>query len=264
MYLNKIIENIRRRVDGAKQEMPLNEVIGKIKSEADIKRSQSFYEAITKPGIGLIAEAKKASPSAGTLRNNYNITELVRVYEENGAVAVSVLTEPTCFMGDKSHVEIAARNCGLPILQKDFFIDKYQIYEARALGANAILLIAAILNDIQIKEFIAISNSLNLDAIIEVHTIEELKRVLAINPKIIGINNRDLKDFSVDLNTSIELGIIAKKKGAAVIAESGIKRRDDVLQLESAGFDAMLVGSQIVSASDPGKAIKELLGRKLD
>lgn len=263
MYLDEVARSILMKVKAVQATTPLDEIINAAKDKAKVEsKSSSFIDSIKKPGVSLVAEAKKASPSAGILKANYDVAELVRVYEENGASAISVLTQPAGFMGDKSHLEIAAQNCNLPILQKDFFVDKYQLYEAKLLGASAVLLIATLLDDAQIDGFIKISRDLNMDAIIEVHTEYELKRILELEPMIIGINSRNLKDFSVDLNTSIGLGVIAKEKGVVVIAESGIKTREDVVKLETAGFDAMLVGSSIVSSNNPGKIIRELLGRE--
>lgn len=255
--LEQIMENTRRTVRACKEKVGLSEMRQKALSRPV---PESFCEALAKPGISLIAEAKKASPSAGIFVDDYDPAKLARIYQENGAGAISVLTQPTGFLGDKSHIRQVVDVVSIPVIQKDFFIDEYQIYESKVLGASAVLLIAAILTDDQVRLLLDVTETIGLDAVVEIHTEDELDRMLDISPKIIGINNRDLKSFNIDLATSQKLSIKAKSKGALVIAESGVRSRDDMTALKSAGFDAVLIGTSIVKAPDPGLKIKELLG----
>lgn len=246
-------------VSACKSKVSLDEMRQKAFSKS---RPPDFFDALSKPGLSLIAETKKASPSQGVFIEDYDPRNLARVYQENGASAISVLTEPTGFLGDKAHIRQVLDVVSIPVLQKDFFVDEYQIYESKVLGASAVLLIAAILTNEQISLMLDVTETLGLDAIVEIHTEEELDSVLNIwpSPRIIGINNRDLKSFSIDLTTSQKLGLKAKSKGALVIAESGVRSREDMLAMESAGFDAVLIGTSIVKSPQPGEKIRELLG----
>ncbi|MBF0384697.1 MAG: indole-3-glycerol phosphate synthase TrpC [Candidatus Omnitrophica bacterium] len=218
-----------------------------------------FKKSISSSGkINLIAEIKKASPSKGIIRENFDIAKIAKVYSENGAAAISVLTEDKYFLGAPSHIRKAADNTGVPLLAKDFFIEEGQIYEAAYNGASAVLLIAAILNDQQIMKLYNVACGLDLDCLFEVHSMEELKRILDFGAEIIGINSRDLTSFKVDLKVfeKIKNNI---PEGKIIVAESGIKSRKDVLALEEMGINAILVGETFMESSDIASKIKEIM-----
>ena len=206
----------------------------------------------------LIAECKKASPSKGLLRADYDPHWLAQTYDDNGAAALSVLTDEQFFQGSLADL-VAARSVSLlPVLRKDFVIDEYQVYESRAIGADAILLIVAALNDACLKAFYQLSRDLGMAALIEVHDQAELDRALRVGPRLIGVNNRNLKDFSVSLQTTAKLRIRIPGN-ITLVAESGIHTTDDVAELSMMGVDAMLVGEALVTASDVGAKVRELL-----
>ena len=210
----------------------------------------------------MIAEIKKASPSKGLIRKDFDVEWLARRYRAGGAAVLSVLTDEPFFQGSLRNLELASSATPLPCLRKDFTIDEYQIVEARAHRADAILLIAAALSDAEMKRFAASAHSLELDVLVEVHTGDELSRVLdalgADGADAIGVNNRDLKTFEVRLETSLTL--IGKIPTTAVrVTESGISTREDLSRLRAAGFDAFLIGESLMRQQDPGTALKELL-----
>ncbi len=218
------------------------------------------------PGVALIAEVKKASPSKGVIRPQFDAVELARAYAENGAAAISVLTDANYFQGRLDfipQISGALKKAGLPrpLLRKDFIFDPYQIYEARAAGASAVLLIAAVLQDAALESLFRLARKLGLTVLLEVHNRAELERVLPLRPRLIGVNNRDLRDFSVDLNTGIELRPHIPAE-TVMVAESGIRTRADVERLAAAGIDAILVGEAIVRQKNVGKKVRELLGGK--
>lgn len=210
-------------------------------------------------GVKLIAEIKQASPSKGLLRSNFNPSEIALVYQENGASAISVLTDERFFKGRLSHIEEVRKAVKLPILRKDFIIDTYQIYETRARGADAVLLIAALLGREELEHLMGLAHGLGLSCLVEVHTEKELGKVLGTRATLIGINNRDLDTFKVDLETTLRLmPLITRDR--TVVSESGINSRADVLRLQEAGVDAILVGEALMRSQDAGEKIRELLG----
>jgi len=222
-----------------------------------------FRAALLQTGVSLIAEIKRASPSRGLLRPRFDVAELARTYVENGAVALSVLTDARFFQGKPDHLitaraamQEAGRN--VPVLRKDFIFDPYQVYEARALGADALLLIVAALSDRQLRDLLALTHRLKMQALVEVHDERELERALAAEPRIIGINNRDLTTFQVDLDTTLRLRPHVPAD-VVVVSESGIHTRADVQRLADAGVDAMLVGTALVRATDVGAKVRELI-----
>jgi indole-3-glycerol phosphate synthase len=223
-------------------------------------RYHIFRDAIAKPGrIRLIAEIKKASPSVGIIRDPFDVRTLAHLYAQSGADAISVLTETKYFLGKPVYVRDVSLYCPLPVLAKDFFIDDVQIYEAFQYGASAILLIAAILNDAQMKRLYQTAANLDMDCLVEVHNETELKRALDMGAAIIGINNRDLHTFQVDL--SVGLGLIPKvPKDKIIVAESGIRTHDDVLAFERAGANAVLIGETFLQQRDVAGKVKELMG----
>jgi indole-3-glycerol phosphate synthase len=210
--------------------------------------------------IRLIAEVKQASPSRGVLSPNFNPTKLARTYAEGGAAAISVLTEANCFMGSNEHLAAIKEVVALPLLRKDFIFDPYQIYESRAYGADALLLIATILSQGQLKDLVSLSHSLRLGCLVEVHDEGEVERAVLSGAEIIGINNRDLNTFAVDINTTHRLRPLVPK-GKIVVSESGIRSRKDMEKLRKWGVDAVLVGEALVTAGDVRAKMKELIGK---
>ena len=268
--VDRIIEHKRARLARQKELMPLDDLRRKLESvearrsegvrEAVTLRSGGFIGAITSRPIGLIAEVKRASPSAGVIVEDYRPGEIAAIYKENGAVAVSVLTEEDYFLGAPEHIAEVRAGCGLPVLRKDFIIDEYQIYESCLLGADAVLLIVRYIDFEALGEMVRLAKALDLAALVEVHGREELDRALDVGAELIGINNRDLGTLKVDLETTFRL-IRYVPDGVTVVSESGISRREDVLRLKSAGVDGVLVGEAILRSEDVGAKVRELLGR---
>lgn len=207
----------------------------------------------------VIAEIKKASPSKGLLREDFIAADIAQSYAENGAACLSVLTDVQFFQGCVDYLKQARASCQLPVLRKDFMVDAYQIYESRAIGADAILLIAAILDDAQMTDFEAIARSLDMAVLVEVHDAPELARALKLRTPLIGINNRNLKTLEVSLDTTLALMRNVPSE-RLLVCESGIRSRDDVLRMGAAGVNAFLVGEAFMRAADPGQALAELFG----
>lgn len=209
--------------------------------------------------ICIIAEIKKASPSLGIIRENFNPIEIAHIYEANGAAAISVLTDERFFQGSLSYLTRVKETTGLPILRKDFIIDSYQIYEARSAGADAILLIAALLSQKEIQHFLELAKELSMDCLVEVHSETELKKVLQTSADIIGINNRDLATFKTDMEITFQLrSMISSEK--IVVSESGIKSRDEIVKLFRNGVNAVLIGETLIKSGDISAKLQELLG----
>ena len=210
--------------------------------------------------VALIAEVKRASPSKGVLSAAFDPLELAAAYVAGGAAAISVLTDAPFFQGDLAHLTAIRRQLdAVPLLRKDFIVDPYQVYEARAAGADALLLIAAILSGERLAELFGLARQLGMAALVEVHAATELPPVLALNPRLVGVNNRDLRSFEVDLETCLALRRLVPRH-ICLVAESGIATRADVERLAAAGVDAMLVGEALVTAADPAARIRELTG----
>ena len=205
----------------------------------------------------VIAEIKKASPSKGVLRADFIPADIAQSYAESGAACLSVLTDAQFFQGCPDYLKQARASCQLPVLRKDFIVDAYQVYESRARGADAILLIAAVLDDAQMKEFEAIARSLDMAVLVEVHDAAELARALKLKTPLIGINNRNLKTFDVSLETTLTL-MKDVPADRLLVTESGIQTRDDVLRMGAAGVNAFLVGEAFMRVADPGTALAEL------
>lgn len=217
-----------------------------------------FAGAIRRRRTALIAEVKRSSPSRGRIREDFHPVAIARIYAEGGAAAVSVLTESRFFEGRDSFLLDIRQNVDLPLLRKDFIIDPYQIYETRLLGGDALLLISRILDAGQLKEFIHLSSELGLSSLVEIHDETDLEKALAAGARIIGINNRDLSTFSTNLEVSLRLAPLVPE-GMTVISESGIRSRNDIERLESAGIHAFLVGETLMREKDIGRKMKELL-----
>lgn len=253
--LAQIISHKRMEVEDRKQEVSLSILKAKL---TDMGKTRSFKEAISKPGgINLIAEIKKASPSRGALSDDFDPVELARVYEENGAAAISVLTDEKFFQGNVHFLPEIRRATGIPLLRKDFIIDEYQIYESRISGADAILLIASVLSREEINTFLSLGRDLSLDCLVEVHREEELGKVLNTPAEIIGINNRNLETFHVDLSTTAHLKRLIPRD-RIVVSASGIRSREDVERLAEQGIDAILVGESLLRSRDIRKKMEEL------
>ncbi len=220
-----------------------------------------FAKALTAdrgPLATIIAEVKKASPSKGVIREHFDPVAIARDYEKHGAAAISVLTESRFFQGSAEYLTAIKKHVTIPVLRKDFLFDVYHIYEARALGADALLLIAAILEKNKLRELLHLTRELGMDALVEVHSREELNMVLAIGARIIGINNRDLNTFKTDIETTADL-IRNIPDDRIVVSESGIASRDDILMLRSAGVDAFLIGESLMRQESPGEKLAELI-----
>jgi len=225
-----------------------------------LPRPRDFAAAFKKRKLSLVAEIKKASPSAGIIREKFDPISLAKMYEEFGASAVSVLTDQQFFQGDLSHLKMAKESTVIPILRKDFIIDESQVYESRIAGADAILLIVRILTENLLSNYIALAKGLGMSALVEVHSPEEAQRALKAGAEIIGINNRDLSTFNVDMNTTIKiLESVPDLKKKIIVSESGVKSCEDVKRLTAAGVDAILVGETILKSRDVGKKIRDLL-----
>lgn len=229
----------------------------------NIKKSQAsgrFGSALkSNVNITIIAEIKKASPSLGVIREDFNPVEIARLYEANGASAISVLTDEKFFQGSLSYLTAVRKSVNLPVLRKDFIIDPYQIYEARFAGADAILLIAAILSKEEIQHYLELAKELCMDCLVEVHSESELKMVLQTDANIIGINNRDLAIFKTDLETTFRLRPMIPV-GKIVVSESGIKTRADIEKLMRNGINSVLVGETLMKSDDIPRKLHELLG----
>ena len=220
--------------------------------------TRHFATALRSAGVSLIAEVKRASPSKGLLRPNFDPVALARAYEDNGAAAISVLTDEHFFQGSLDHLRFVRQNVNLPVLRKDFILDPYQVYEARAAGADAVLLIVAALSGENLQMLYQRVDELGMTAVIEVHNVDELKRALRIGPRVIGVNNRDLHTFNVDLETTARLRPLVPAD-VVLVAESGVHTRADVERLAAIGADAMLVGEALVRAQDVGRKVRELV-----
>lgn len=257
MILSRIIEEKEKSIAKRKAKLPIEDLKKSLEGASAPK--MDFKKAVSGNGIALIAEIKKKSPSRGVIRREFKPLEIALDYAVAGAKALSVLTDEKFFGGDIRLVREIKKEVNLPVLQKDFIIDEYQIYEAKAAGADAILLIADILSEKQLKHFRDISGELGMDALCEIHTEEDLGRVLEVKADIIGINNRNLHDFKVDLETTPRL-IRHIPHGKIVVSESGIKTYKDVMYLKSLGVNAVLIGEAFMIADDIVAKVREVMG----
>ncbi|MEE9488119.1 MAG: indole-3-glycerol phosphate synthase TrpC [Candidatus Brocadiales bacterium] len=257
VILDKIYRHKLSEVAGRKHRVPQKQLEALLHNLPDTNDLERTLKAAA--GLGLIAEVKAASPSRGVLRHDMDPVQVALEYQEAGATAISVLTDEKFFHGNLSHLQDVRGSVKLPLLRKDFIIDEYQIVEARTSGADAILLIAALLDNNKIAAFIDSAARLGLGCLIEVHTEEELKKILETPATLIGINNRDLRTFDTDIETTLRLRSLIPEE-MTVVSESGIKSRSDVKRLEDAGIDAILVGETLVRSENIGEKIKELMG----
>lgn len=253
-YLDRIMPGVLNRLDERKRRVPEEELA----TMPGIGARPSFVAAIGAPGVSLIAEVKRASPSKGAIRPDLDVGEVVRAYEAAGARAVSVLTEELHFQGSLDDLTVAAAHTGLPLLRKDFIVDPYQIHEARVRGASAVLLIAALLPDEGLRALAGLAFDLGLDVLLEVHDAGEMARALSVEGTVIGVNNRDLRTFSVSLETTARLAGLVPP-GRLVVGESGIATHADVERLAALGVDAVLVGESLVRPTDVAEAVHALM-----
>ena len=255
--LERIVDATRQDVRRRQEEVPLRDLERQLASP---RQDRPFSEALTRPGVSVIAEHKRRSPSAGEIRAGVTVTDMVQAYERGGAAALSILTEGQHFGGSLDDLREARAAARLPILRKDFIVDPYQVYETAVAGADAMLLIVAALDSRDLVRLFEEARSLDLDVLVEVHDEDELEHALeAIDADVIGINNRDLGDFSVDVERTFEL-LSDVPAGKTVVSESGFHSRDQLDELERVGVDAVLVGEVLMRAPDPEAACRALTG----
>ena len=256
MMISRIIEEKRRVIEEAKRLKPREELIKDISS---ISVNSSFKKNISRPHhVNLIAEIKKASPSKGILRGDFNPVKIAMTYQAHGASAISVLTDERFFEGKLEHIRMVKESVSLPILRKDFIIDEYQIYESVACGADAILLIADLLSDNEMTGFYQLATSLGLDVLLEVHNEEDMEKAIQTGGEMIGINNRDLNTFKTDLAMTQKLmRLIPAHK--IKVSESGIKSYEDVMFMKSIGINAVLIGEAFMEAPDIAAKMREIM-----
>lgn len=247
----------KKSLDSVRREA---ELIAEKEIERDGQFRYPFRERLSAPGISFICEVKKASPSKGLIAENFPYLQIAAEYEEAGAAAISVLTEPDYFMGSDEYLRQIASERNIPVLRKDFTVDEYQIYEAKILGASAVLLICAILDDNELKAFLETAHRLGLSALVEAHDEKEVRRAVAAEAGIIGVNNRDLKTFDVDINNSIKLRELVPD-GVVFVSESGIRNKEDVENLRKNGTNAVLIGETLMRADDKKAMLAELAGK---
>jgi indole-3-glycerol phosphate synthase len=252
--LDRIVAETREELVRRKRDQPLSALAA---APATASTERRFRDALAGEGIGVIAEFKRRSPSAGALREAPELVEIVGAYERGGAVAVSVLTEGPNFGGSLEDLRVARRACGLPLLRKDFVVDEYQLHEARLAGADAVLLIVAALEQAELSALHSTAREIGLDVLVEVHDREELGRALELGADIVGVNNRDLRDFSVDIERTARL-MDDIPPGILVVSESGIATAGQLSSLRERGVQAVLVGESLMRAADPAAALAEL------
>ena len=253
--LEQLANYARERVNLAKQKISLETL--KREAEAIQKGAFEFENALRKPGLSFICECKKASPSKGLIAPDFPYLEIARDYEAAGADCISVLTEPKWFLGRDEYLREIAAAVKIPCLRKDFTVDEYMIYEAKLLGASAVLLICAILDEAKLLDYIALCDSLGLSALVEAHDEREINMAISSGARIIGVNNRNLKDFSVDTENSKRLRALIPGN-ILFVSESGVKNRDDVAKIRAIGADAVLIGETLMKALDKRAMLDEL------
>jgi indole-3-glycerol phosphate synthase len=269
--LAAILESTRAELDRRKRRSPQGTLEARLAAHAgaaadgadgsDRSRPRGFRAALARPGIAVIAEFKRRSPSAGTLREAADVADVVDAYARGGASALSVLTEEASFGGSLADLSAARERCDLPVLRKDFIVDEYQLLEARLAGADAVLLIVAALAEEALARLHGVALALGLDVLVEVHDARELDGALGVGASVIGVNNRDLRDFSVDVTRTMQLRD-AIPPGITVVSESGISGAAQLRELRERGVEAVLVGESLMRAADPASALRELLAEQ--
>ena len=262
MILDTIAASTKERVAAAKEAMPLTEQIARAKA-LDNHTGFPFEHALAKPGMSFICEVKKASPSKGLIAKDFPYVQIAQEYEAAGADAISVLTEPAYFQGKNEYLTEIRQAVKIPLLRKDFTVDEYMIYEAKNIGADAVLLICAILSPLQLSEYAQIARELGLSALVEAHDEREVEMALQAGAKVIGVNNRNLKDFTVDIQNSIRLREMVPEN-ILFVSESGMKTREDIARLEQNGTNAVLIGETLMRSADKRAALAELRGDRAE
>lgn len=259
MILDKIAAKTKERIADIKTRLPLNELKAQVN---DLKYDLEFpfEKALFKEDISFICEVKKASPSKGVMAKHFPYVEIAREYEEAGADAISVLTEPFYFQGSNNYLREIRKKVKLPLLRKDFIVDEYMIYEAKAIGADAVLLICSILTKEQLSEYAQLSETLGLSVLMETHDEHEVEMALNAKARIIGVNNRNLKDFTVDINNSLKLRKMVPDS-ILFVSESGMKTPDDIEKLRRNGTNGVLIGEAFMQSPDKRKMLNQLAGR---
>jgi indole-3-glycerol phosphate synthase len=252
--LEELVAGARETVERRRAQVPDEKLREQIGTRTGYR---PFREALVGPGLALIAEFKRRSPSAGEIRAGAELADVVGAYERGGAEALSILTEEHQFGGSLEDLRAARDGCSLPILRKDFTVDTYQLYEAVASGADAVLLVVAALDDDELARLYDEARALDLDCLVEVHDGDDLERALALDADVIGINNRDLRDLTLDVSTTHEL-MTDVPAGKTVVAESGYETREQLDELERIGVDAVLIGETLMRADDPEQLVREL------
>ena len=265
--LYTIAEKTKERMAAAEQEVPLSVLQERVARRRQQERESGrplpdFLEALKRPGMSYICEVKKASPSKGLIAPEFPYLEIAREYEAAGARAISCLTEPYWFLGSDRYVEEIAEQVRIPVLRKDFTVNAYMVWQARALGASAVLLICAILADTQLREYRELAEELGMQVLVEAHDEEEVRRALTAGARIIGVNNRDLKTFTVDTQNSIRLRKLAPAD-RVFVSESGIRTPEDIRHLYEHGVDAVLIGETLMRSADKAATLRELNGGPL-
>lgn len=260
--LQTIAANARARVADAYARGIAGDIIGRAEAIASAEGPHDFpFEAaLRQPGMSFICECKKASPSKGLIAPDFDPVAIAREYEAAGAAAISCLTEPRWFQGTDAYLSAIACSVGLPVLRKDFVVDELMVYQAKCIGASAVLLICSILDDKQLASYIALCHDLGMSALVEAYEPDEVPRALAASARMVGVNNRDLRTFEVDFGRSIDLRPLVGPD-RLFVSESGVRTRDDVARLEEAGVDAVLIGETLMRAPDKRAMLDELRGR---
>lgn len=253
--LQKIVDYKKEELASLKRRVTFQDVQMKARDQAPVR---SFLGGFYADEINIIAEIKKASPSAGVIRSDFKPVEIGRIFEENGARALSVLTDENFFKGSLSFLSSIREAVLLPCLRKDFTLDEYHLYEARGAGADAVLLIAAILDEVQLKDYTDLARELSMTALVEVHDRDDLKKASKFHPHLIGINNRNLHTFATTLETSFQLRPEIHEE-VAVISESGLRSHDDLVKLLKAGFNGFLIGEALMREKDMGAKLREFI-----
>lgn len=260
MILDEIAERTRQRYIDVREDVPLEEMRAKAET-LNRKTDFPFEKALRKDDIAFICEVKKASPSKGVISEDFQYLQIAKDYENAGAAAISCLTEPFWFQGSNRYLRQIAAKVKIPVLRKDFTVDEYMIYEAKVIGASAILLICSILSEEQLKEYLELAHSLGMSALVEAHDEKEIETAVNIGAKIIGVNNRNLKDFSIDTENSARLRKLVPKD-RIFVSESGISTAADVDSLRKIGANAALIGETLMRADNKKKKLDELRGVK--
>ena len=253
--LDEIVEKTKERVEMAKSILPLEDIKKQV-SLLEISNEFPFKKALSGEDISIIAEVKKASPSKGLIAEDFDYLAIAKEYEAAGASAISVLTEPYFFQGSDEYLEEIAKEVNIPVLRKDFVVDEYMIWQAKALGASAVLLIVSVLDIVQLKKYLDLAHDLGLSAIVEAHEGDEIMRALTVGAEFIGVNNRNLKDFTVDIENSISLRRCVSED-VIFISESGIKTKEDIRRLKENNVDAVLIGETLMKCDDKKAMISE-------